>query len=323
MQRRHLLAAVLTTALVGTGGAAIAAPATKGPGHHGHHGSTPPAHIELPAGYQPEGIAAGGRHELFVGSIPSGQVLRVDTRTGATETAVPARPGHAAIGLKADRRGTLFVAGGPTGKAFAYDSDTGAELAAFQLAPDATTFVNDVTLTRHGAYFTDSRRQAIYRVRRDLQGFQEIATPGIPLGEGNNLNGIAATRNGRFLLAVQSNSGALWRIDPRTGDAVQVDLGGVALTNGDGLLLEGHKLYVVQNRDNRIAVVHLRDRWTTGTVERELTSDDFDVPTTLARQDGGLYAVNARFGTAGAETADYWITRLQDGRHHHGRAHAR
>ena len=69
-----------------------------------------------------------------MGSIPTGRVLEIDTKTGTSQEAVPAREGHAAIGLKYDRGGNrLFVSGGPTGKAFVYDANGGAELAAFQL----------------------------------------------------------------------------------------------------------------------------------------------------------------------------------------------
>jgi len=34
-------------------------------------------------------------------------------------------------------------------------------------------------------------------------------------------------------------------VDPDTGEASAIDLGGDAVPNGDGLLLRGHTLYVV------------------------------------------------------------------------------
>ena len=42
----------------------------------------------------------------------------------------------------------------------------------------------------------------------------------------------------------------------------EVDLGGATLANGDGLLLAGRVLFVVQNRLNQIAVVQLSGRST-------------------------------------------------------------
>jgi len=269
-----------------------------------------PKHIDLPNGYQPEGIAAGkGGHELLVGSIPTGAVRRVNTKTGKTRPLVPAHDGRAAIGLKSDGR-RIFVAGGPTGSVFVYDARTGKDVKQLKLAPDGEdTFVNDVTLAKRRAYFTDSRRQALYVVD-DKLGATELKLPGIPLSTGNNLNGIAATSNGRYLIAVQSNTGALWRIDPKTGDALAIALNGRSVTNGDGLLLENRTLYVVQNRDNRIAVVALDKSYGKGTITKTLTSKDFDVPTTLARNADGLFAVNARFGTAPGAATKYWISRV-------------
>jgi streptogramin lyase len=273
-----------------------------------------PERIALPDGFRPEGIAAGKGASVYVGSIPTGRVLEIDTRTGALDEAVPAREGHAAIGLKYDRRAErLFVSGGPTGKAFVYDADSGAELAAFQLtAPGQPTFINDVVLTRGFAYFTDSRQPVIYAVSRDLSGVTPIALTGFPMTEGNNLNGIEASPNGRVLLAIQSSEGVLWRIDPATGAHAPVDLGGAELTNGDGLLLIGKRtLLVVQNRSNQIAVVKLDSRYSSGRIVRTITHPDFDVPTTVARKRGSLYLPNARFTTPPTPDTDYWVTRVR------------
>ena len=109
---------------------------------------------------------------------------------------------------------------------------------------------------------------------------------------------------------MQSNTGLLFRINPRTGVTREVDLGGASLTNGDGLLLAGRVLFVVQNRLNQIAVVKLSKSLTEGRVVTTLTDPDFDVPTTIAFQDGRLYAVNARFGTTDPQPARYDIVRV-------------
>ncbi|WP_432888154.1 hypothetical protein ACQPYH_06815 [Kribbella sp. CA-245084] len=44
------------------------------------------------------------------------------------------------------------------------------------------------------------------------------------------------------------------------------------MTNGDGLLLIGRTLYVVQNRSNQISVITLNKSGTRGTVVDQLTS---------------------------------------------------
>ena len=296
---RRLVLLLASIALLGGVATAIAAAAF-------------PERIDLPNAYRPEGVAAKGK-TLYVGSIPTGEVRRVDARSGDVDPLVPAREGRAAIGLKIDRKKRLFVAGGPTGKAFVYDARDGDDIAQLQLAPAGTaTFVNDVALTRKAAYFTDSRRSVLYVVRTDLEGVKELPLPDVPLLEGNNLNGIVATPDGRTLIAVQGNAGDLWRIDPKTGQAAEISLGSANVVNGDGLLLVGKRtLFVVQNRLDQIAVIRLSKDLSSGTVQELIKSDDFDVPTTVARVGSRLYLPNARFTTPPAADTRYWITQVK------------
>jgi sugar lactone lactonase YvrE len=282
--------------------------------------ATFPDTIHLPDGWQPEGIASGRGTSLYVGSIPTGAVWKTDARTGRGHVLVAGQAGRSAIGLKVDRRDRLFVAGGATGKAFVYDARDGADLASYQLAPAGApaTFVNDVAVTSRAAWFTDSAIQQLYALplgrHGGLPGQDEVRT--LPLtGDlryttGNNLNGIVAARGGRVLLSVQTNTGKLFRVNPRTGVTRAVDLGGARLVNGDGMLLAGRVLFVVQNRDNKIAVVVLSRSLDRGRVVAELTDPDFDVPTTIAATAGHLYAVNARFGTTDPQPARYDVVRV-------------
>ncbi|MGH2949160.1 MAG: superoxide dismutase [Solirubrobacteraceae bacterium] len=266
-----------------------------------------PETIPLPDGFQPEGIDVGRGNAFFVGSIPTGAIYRGDLRTGEGDVLVPGRSGRAAIGLKVDRRNRLFVAGGPTGKAFVYSARDGSDLGEFVLTEDET-FVNDVTLARGAAYFTDSINQQLYVLRDgdvetlpltgDLQYDDDPGT--------FELNGIAATRNGKRLIAVQSRNGKLFEIDPQSGVTDEIDLGGESVPNGDGLLLAGRRLYVVQNRLNQVAVVDLRR----GEIVRHITDDDFDVPTTIARKGRWLWAPNARFGTPPGPDVEYDVVRV-------------
>jgi sugar lactone lactonase YvrE len=122
----------------------------------------------------------------------------------------------------------------------------------------------------------------------------------VPLGSawtGTSANGIARTPDGDALLVIQSATGLLCRVDPATGDATHVDLGGTLLLNGDGLLVSGRTLFVVQNRLNRVAVVGLNSEGTSGEVNQYLTDPRFDVPTTVAASGNRLYLPNARFTT--------------------------
>jgi sugar lactone lactonase YvrE len=84
---------------------------------------------------------------------------------------------------------------------------------------------------------------------------EPAAATSIPLPVAFRTNGIVATPDGEHLFVVSASQ--LYRIDTLTYTPVSVDLGGTALPNADGLLLDGKSLYVVQNQLNRVAVVDL------------------------------------------------------------------
>ena len=174
-----------------------------------------PATIALPRGFQPEGIAIRA-NTFYVGSIPTGSIYRGNLRTGTGSVFIQ-RSGRAATGVAVDNRNRLFVSGASTGKAFVYNAGTGADIAEYTLAPG---FINDVVVTRTGAYFTNSNRAELYRVPIGTGGrlgstVQTIALqPPYAQGAGFNVNGIDATPNGRWLVIVQSNTGKLFRVEP-------------------------------------------------------------------------------------------------------------
>lgn len=292
--------------------------ATPAPVSAAPHSHVAPDRVDLPDGWQPEGITTDGRR-LYVGSLAGGAIWQASTRTGQGRVLAPGVPGRVAVGVEYDaRRDLLWVAGGPTGEIRAHDADTG-DLRATYTFPSATPrFLNDLVVTRSGVYATDSMNQelAVVPLRR-RHGHRlppASAARTLPLtGDlvyqpGFNLNGIVASK-GR-LLAVQSNTGLLFRISPSSGHTRTVDLGGASLTNGDGLELDGDTLYAVRNQLNLIAVVDLDRRLATGDLEAELTDPGFDVPTTVALARRSLWAVNARFGTTPTPTTEYWVTRV-------------
>ena len=308
MRRSWLTAALGVVTLIAAAAAAAA--------------STFPDVIPLPTGWRPEGIEAGRQHTLYVGSIPTGAVRQIDARTGESFTLVQPTMGRSATGLEYDRKHErLFVSGGGTGAAYVYDAETGEPIADYLLTPEDPRFINDNVLTKDAVYFTDSRRPWLYRLplgdHGELPAASEVQT--IPLsgdyvhdpGVGvNNLNGIVATANGKMLIAVQSNTASLLRIDPSTGVADTIELTGGDVTNGDGLLLEGQTLYVVQNRLNQVAVIHLAADLSSGSVVDHLTHPGFRVPTTIDKVSGRLYLPNARFGVPSPDTQDYEVVSL-------------
>ena len=272
-----------------------------------------PERIPLPNGFQPEGITFGYGPVVYAGSLANGAIYDANVLTGEGGILVEGQQGRVSVGLAFDRRtGRLYVAGGATGRARVYESATGEEVAEVQLA-SAPTFVNDVDVARDAAWFTDSSRPVLYRMSlADPTQVEEV-----PLGgqfgfvEGAfNANGIVAVRGGDALVVVHSSRGELYSVDPATGDATLIDLGGASVPNGDGLVSRGRWLYVIQNRLNQVSVIELSPDLASGQVRDVITSELFRIPTTgdfFARY---LYVVNARFGTPPGPDVDYDIVRV-------------
>jgi len=303
--RSRAIAGVLMMLLV----LVVTVPQTAGAGSR-------PKIIPLPDGFQPEGIATKG-DDFFTGSLVDGAIFKGSLRSGKGDTFVPGVPGRVAVGLST-RRNTLFVAGGPTGNAYAYHTRTGKELGVFDLTNANPTFVNDVIATRDAAWFTDSFNQQLYKV--PIRGKGKFGRPKVVPLTGDivfvpgefNANGIEAARNGKRLIVVQSNTGRLFEVHPRTGEATTIDLGGESVPSGDGILLDGgHRLWVLQNAINTLTLVDLESDLESGEVVSRTTDEDFDVPTTLAKSGNRLAIVNARFGVPSPEMEEYWVTQIR------------
>src|SRR5215211_3538783 len=151
--------AVICTALA----ALVAVLAGGLPASPGKEGKPFPQVIQLPTGFQPEGIEVGRGTTFYVGSVANGAIFRGDLRTGTGAILVPGASGNAATGIELDRHMRLFVAGAATGKAYVYSARTGALLRTYQLGT-APTFINDVVVTTKAAFFTDSQKSVFYRV---------------------------------------------------------------------------------------------------------------------------------------------------------------
>ncbi len=276
--------------------------------------------IDLPNGFFPEGIEHGRGTSFFVGSLLDGTILRGDFRTGSSSVFVAGTPGSAAAGIAYEaRRDRIWVAGGGpqlvgSGDVRVYDASSGALLATYQ--PPGAGLLNDVAVTRNAVYVTDSGFPRLVVIPLGANGSlpPPSAATFLPVGgdmiqaPGINLNGIVA-KNG-VLLVANSTTGKLFRVDPATGVAVKLDLGGADLSYPDGLELLGHKLYVVRPFDNRVTVISLRAPLTSGVVLGDLTDPSLDIPTTATVAAGRLWAVNLRFTTPVTPTTPYWITQL-------------
>lgn len=314
IRTRFRLAAV--TLLSGVALAApLVAPAQAHPAPTRH--PAPLERIELPTGFQPEGIAIGRGPWAYLGSRVDGDIYAANLRTGTGRVIVQGPgEGNPSLGLKVDRH-RLFVAGGTSGTGRVIDLRRGTTTS--YTLTTAPSFVNDVVLTRRAAWFTDSYAAQLYVLPRGRHGRPAGEPRTVPLTGAwtqdttagvINANGIAETPDHRALLVVQSNTGFLFRVDKRTGVATRVDLGATLLLGGDGLLVRGRTLYAVQGRFNQVAVVRLDRSGRAGVLADTLKNADFDVPTTVAAYGGGLYLPNARFTTQPQDDLDFWVTRL-------------
>jgi hypothetical protein len=263
-----------------------------------------PASIPLPVDFQPEGIALGAGNTFYVGSLRDGDIYRGNLRSGEGATFVDVDD-RVALGMKVNRaRGWLVVAGGTTGHAWVYDTHDGTTIADLVLGPAGSTFANDVAITRRALYFTETFAPTIYKVpiRRDgtFGDTESITVTGPAAATGGfGLNGIDSTRRG-WLLVDHTDLGILALVNPATGRSREIPLSGPDLVAGtlDGLQLQGRTVWVVQNFANSVARVRLSPHLAQGRVVDVITSDLFRVPTAVARHDGALALVNARFDLA-------------------------
>jgi sugar lactone lactonase YvrE len=272
--------------------------------------------IVLPGAMSAEGIAKGVGSTFYAGDLFGGDIYRGDLQHGTSELFVDAPSGRMALGMAVDvRHDLLFVAGGFDGTAHVYDANTGATVATYGLT-DSSSVINDVAVTRYGAWFTDSVQAMLFFVPISPTGVLgahrtlQLSGPAADTsGEFNN-NGIQATPDGKTLIVAHSGLGALNTVDPTTGASATI--AGVSVPFVDGILLKGGQLFAVQNFLNQIAEVRLSPDLTSGTLEKVVTSELFQVPTTVARFGDRLATVNAKFDTGIPPTADQYEVIIVD-----------
>src|SRR5919108_72493 len=167
-----------------------------------------------------------------------------------------------------------------------------------------------VARTKDGAWFTDSLQANLYFVPISGAGvLGQLSTlplsgPAADTSGEVNLNGIQATPDGKTLIVAHSATGQLYTVDPASGASATI--AGVSVPNVDGIVLQGRRLWAVQNFNNQVARVRLSPDLTSGVVEEVITSDLFQVPTTAALFGSRLAVVNAKFDTGIPPTADQY-----------------
>jgi sugar lactone lactonase YvrE len=259
--------------------------------------------IVLDGATSAEGIAAGEGTTFYAGDLNTGDIYRGDIHDSKAKRFINVPDGRMAVGMKADvSNDLLFVAGGATGKAYVYNTETRKTVKQYDLA---SGFINDVTLTEDGAWFTNSTSPELYFVpvgeHGDLGDSDDVKTLKVsgkaaePLDKGEfGFNGIASAEDGDTLIVAHTQHQALYTVDPETGKSHRIS--GPDLQFVDGILVKGHTVWAVQNMANRISRLELSRNLSSFHVEYVIKSKHFNIPTTVAKFGDTLAAVNAKFG---------------------------
>jgi hypothetical protein len=263
-------------------------------------GASSPSVIDLPDGNSdnglaPEGIVSGDGNTFYTGSLTTGQIVVGDYKSGETAYLVTDPVVAPIVGLAYDNATKfLWAAGGTSGSAAVYNSRTGVAVNSYDFGGG---FVNDAIVAGDSVFFTDSFAPFLYRVAADGSDGVEVISLHGPAADfvqgGFNVNGIEATADGKTLVLVSTAKGELYTVDPESGESAVIDLGGEFVSSGDGILLEGRTLYVMQNSLNQIAKIKLSGDLTSGQIVDTITDPAFDSPTTIASKGSQIAAVNA------------------------------
>jgi sugar lactone lactonase YvrE len=262
--------------------------------------------IVLPGASSAEGVAVGSGATFYATELFGGDIFRGNLQHGTVARLVDAPAGSMAVGLKVDdATGLLFVAGGGSGQGLVYDADSGATVATYPFGTPGQSLINDVTITRDGAWFTDSMQARLYLVPIGPGGqlgtarTLTVTGPASDTSGDFNLNGIAATPDGHTLLVGHSTTNAIYTVDPGTGASALL----VEIAGPDGILYQAGRLWVAQPFSNQISRLRVDPGLTGAVVDKVITNTLFRTPTTIAIHGGRLAAVNAHFDTGVPPTA--------------------
>ncbi|MFN0166932.1 MAG: hypothetical protein ACKV22_10925 [Bryobacteraceae bacterium] len=303
-ERSRILLLTLTVAMLAAGGPVAA------DNRGDRRGDTRVYTLDPSTHGNPEGITYDqSTGAFFVGATGDGTIYRGrldDPARKASEFITGAEVQvKEAAGMKV-ARGKLYVAGGFHGAVSVYDIARKKLVAVF--ANFGAGMLNDLVVTNNGDVFiTDSFVPCLWHITAE-----NVAKGGGPVNcirvdpeikyedapDPFNLNGIVALRGGRSLIVVQSNTGKLFRVDldahaPNGREIQQIAV--EPLVGGDGLLIDGSDLLVVQGIPPVLTFVRLNGKVDRGRVVERRTDPSLRFPSTVARARNFYLIVNADF----------------------------
>lgn len=274
--------------------------------------------IVLPGATSAEALATGGGSTFYAADLFRGTIYQGDIRRGTAKVFIRVPAGTTSVGMASDLRDhLLFVAGakgshqtqGGQGKAYIYSTRTRTLVASYNLGAPNTTFINGVTMTPFGAWFSDSLQPKLYFVPvvAGVPGrLRTLKLSGPAAGKPGQfaINDIASTPSGRTLLVAPDSTGKLCTIDAITGVSKVVK--GVKVPNSDGIVLSGRQVWVTQTTDNKISRWQLNGNLTKGTLVKNITDPLFRVPLTAVKYGNRLAVVNSHLDTGFPPTSKHY-----------------
>jgi len=294
-------------------------------------GDKPFPHVVPALDYSlPEGFAIGKGHTAYNGSV-DGSIYKVDLRSGVGDVLNPLETPDPydclKLGMRVDSRtNNLFVAGCWYENLLVYDADTGEVKAEYQLGPMFESLVNDLAITKDAVYITDSFLPYIYRLPLAKNGglppnADGVTTIDLPAefmmdweGYCCGGNGIVATPDGKTLIIGHSLLSALYRVDPVTGDVIEIEVSPPLTGFLDGLVMHGRTLYIMNPDWELVQVVELDKEMLTGEFVGTITDPNMSGVASGALFGKSLYVNNAHYDAFDEEGNllyfERWITKL-------------
>jgi len=240
--------------------------------------------------FVPEGIAVDGDGRLLIGSIHSGELVRL---SATPEVLIEKGSGWSIFGMRFHADGSLWFASAAVPQLAGVGEDEG-KTGLFRLDPSSgeitrasilpqyseSQVLGDLIIADHNTlYATDSLTGAIYRYYIDSNEFETL----VQRGKLGSPQGLVLDASGKLLYVADYTSG-LYRVAVNGGSMEKVPLPADVSDYGiDGLYRYGDELIVIQNgsRPHKVVALQLGNDGTEVVGSRLLAAnlEAFDEPT--------------------------------------------
>jgi hypothetical protein len=199
---------------------------------------------------------------FFVATYNDGTIYRGRLDDPTVPVYIEGTLGQVADGI-AVARSLLYIAGGFSGQIRVYDLASKAQVGRFETGSGGR--LTDLAVTGTGdVWVTDGVRPVLWHLSPQQIAAGSGTPTALELGpeitfssDPYNLNGIVAMTDQR-LLVVNEGDGSLYRIeldDHALGGRAITKIGGATVRQGEGMLLDGHRLVVADSRG--LSIVNL------------------------------------------------------------------